>query len=217
MFCNEIPMIECRTSCFVMKDPPVMSEIKLDMSITQNVTRAFLKNNVKVEVLSTDAFCTQCSGQLCDKKRSIEISRGNRACGCYHMHTRVGNITLVYHISVICNGDTLLTMNEFLSSRFSKLYMKNPFSTTVGINQIDGTDEYFNLQDCIDKVIEYINGNGGFTVLGWYKRGAINDVSNEEVQNQVESSEIGCHVVSLNPSNCAVLDRVDFNSLKYDM
>ena len=75
MFCNEIPMIECRGGCFVMKDPLVMSQIHVDKSITQNITRSFLMNNVSVDVLYTDVFTTQCSGKLCDKQRSIEIGR----------------------------------------------------------------------------------------------------------------------------------------------
>ena len=218
MFCNEIPMIECRGGCFVMKDPSVMAEIDLDTSITNNVTRSFLKNNMKVEVLSTDVIATQCSGQLCDKQRSVEISRGNRACGCYSMHTRIVNLTLVHQISVSSKeGKQLLTMDDFSSSRFSMIYMKQAFSPTVGINQVDATDEYFKLHDCVDNVVEYINANGGFTVLGWYKRGEINDSSNDDSQNQVESSEMGYHVVSMNPTNLKVLDRAEFQTLKYDM
>ena len=108
-------------------------------------------------------------------------------------------------------------MDDFSSSRFSMLYMKQPFSPTVGINQVDATDEFFKLQDCIDAVVKYINDNGGFTVLGWYKRGEINDSSNDDSENQVQSSEMGYHVVSMKPTNFHVLNRAEFKKLKYDM
>ena len=50
-------------------------------------------------------------------------------------------------------------------------------------------------------VVRYINDNGGFTVIGWYKKGSINDISTEESDNQVESSEMGYHIVSITPTN----------------
>lgn len=73
------------------------------------------------------------------------------------------------------------------------------------------------MQDCIDNVIEYINGNGGFTVVGWYKRGGINDFSNDDSENQVESSEIGYHVVSIYPTNKAIMTNDEFRSQQFDM
>ena len=73
------------------------------------------------------------------------------------------------------------------------------------------------MQNCIDDVIDYINDNGGFTVSGWYKRGEINDISNEESQNQVESSDIGYHVVSIYPTNNLIISRNEFKSKKFDI
>lgn len=217
MFCNEIPMIECHGGCFVMKDPTAMSEIDVDMSITNNLTRSFLKNNMDVDVKYTNVHSTQCSGQLCDKQRAVEISRGNRACGCYHMHTRVGNLTLVHKICVSKGGNELLAMDDFSSSKFSNIFLKEPFSSTVKFNLLDLTPAFFKMQTCIDEVTKYINDNGGFTVSGWYKRGEINDISNEDSQNQVESSEIGYHIVCIHPTNSSIILRSAFNSLKFDM
>ena len=64
--------------------------------------------------------------------------------------------------------------------------------------------------------MKYINENGGFTVIGWYKRREINDISNEESQNEVESSDIGYHIVSNVPTNRLIVDRTEFNSMKFD-
>ena len=90
MFCNEIPLIECHWGCIVMKDPDVMVEVPVDTSIEQNCTRCFLRNKVQIDVVATTIHTTQCSGLFCDKQRSVEILRGQRACGCYHMNNRVG-------------------------------------------------------------------------------------------------------------------------------
>ena len=55
------------------------------------------------------------------------------------------------------------------------------------------------------------------TVIGWYKRGEINDISNDDSQNEVESSEIGYHVVCIYPTNNLIITRNDFKSKKFDM
>ena len=209
-FYNEIPIIECCGGCFVMKKCASVMEIDTDMAITNNKTRSFVNNNVTIDVLSTDVHTTKCSGLFCDRQRAIEISRGNRACGCYSMQSRIGNIVLVHQVSVSKGGVLVMNMDDFSSLEFSDLYMKSAFSSTVRFNILDFTPAYFRLQDCIDNVIDHINDAGGFTVIGWYKRGEINDVSNDDSQNQVESSEIVYHIVSIYQTNMDILNRNEF-------
>ena len=76
---------------------------------------------------------------------------------------------------------------------------------------------YYRLSETIDKVVEYINSAGGFTVVGWYKCGEINDQSNDDSQNEVESSEIGVHVVSIQPTDKKVLDDPIYKAMKFDL
>ena len=64
--------------------------------------------------------------------------------------------------------------------------------------------------------MEYVNNNGGFTVNGWYKRGEINDVSNDDIQNEVESSDIVYHIVYMFPTNRAIVNRVGLKNKKFD-
>ena len=57
--------------------------------------------------------------------------------------------------------------------------------------------------------MEFINQKGGFTVIGWYKRGEINDMSNDDSNNEVESSEIGYHIVCIYPTDKKLLTSPD--------
>ena len=127
MFCNEIPLIESRWGCIVMKDPAVMVEVPVDTSIEQNCTRCFLRNKVQIDVVATTIHTTQCSGLFCDKQRSVEILRGQRACGCYHMNNRVGSLALAHEIDVSLGDNQLMSMVDFSSTKFSNLYLKSPF------------------------------------------------------------------------------------------
>ena len=216
-FCNVIPIIESRGSCFVMKPPGCVASINIDVSVTKNTTRAFVLNNVDVEVTSMDVITTKCSGLFCDRQRAVDIGRGNRACGCFVMPDRVGNIILAHHVIVKKEHMVKVEMDDFSSLKFSSVYMKKPFSSTMRFNLLDYTPAYFTLQKAADDVLNYINVNGGFTVIGWYKRGEINDISNEENQNDVESGDIGYHIVSIYPTNRNLVERLEVKKLQFDM
>ena len=82
-----------------------------------------------------------------------------------------------------------------------------------------------NLLTDLENYFEFINDKGGLTNVGWYNRGVINykiivayqKINNDNSRNnyssyntneediQVESGEISCHVVSINPKNYELL------------
>ena len=199
-----------------MNPPGSVTSINIDMGVTKNTTRAFVLNNVSVDLSSMDVHNTKCSGIFCDRQRAVETGRGNRACGCYSMQNLIGNIVLVHQVTVSKGDTVILTMDDFSSLQFSSLYMKDDFTSTIRFNLLDYTPAYFSLQEAADNVVEYINTNGGFTVIGWYKRGEINDVSNDDSQNEVESSEIGYHIVYIFPTNRAIVNRVGLKNKQFD-
>jgi hypothetical protein len=77
------------------------------------------------------------------------------------------------------------------------------------------TTLYFVMMDNLDNCIRCINDNGGFTVVGWYKQGKINDQSMHNDSNnqnnnrngindndeQVDNGEISYHLCVVTPSN----------------
>jgi hypothetical protein len=113
------------------------------------------------------------------------------------------------------------------------LYQSSPFSSSIPASNLQFTDEYYQLTDKISDVIEYINRCGGFTVIGWYKRGRINDQSiitetnnrntnNEELDNQVDSGNISYHICEIRPTNYRINTvghqmQEELEALKYDM
>ena len=86
-------------------------------------------------------------------------------------------------------------MNLFSSNKFTKLYLSLYLFPNIVLSQLDiAAPEYFNIVKAIQTVINYINRNGGFTAIGWYKHGTINDMTlvenNNNTDNQVNTSEI---------------------------
>ena len=63
--------------------------------------------------------------------------------------------------------------------------------------------QIFKLENEIYLVLYYINENVGFNVIGQYKRDKVNYYSNETEKklDNVESGEIGTHIVSILPTD----------------
>eukprot|EP00957_Ditylum_brightwellii_P007547 570983-Ditylum_brightwellii.AAC.1 len=66
-------------------------------------------------------------------------------------------------------------MLKFSSIKFSKLYLDTYLPSSIKIRHLRMTNEYFELLDHIDRAVQCVNDNGGWTVAGWYKHGVIND------------------------------------------
>ena len=113
-------------------------------------------------------------------------------------------------------------IETFSSSRFSRLYQNAPFPSAIRADSLQLTDDYWNLSNCISNVIDFINENGGFTIIGWYKRGVINDQStitenivqggnngisnNTSTDNQIDNGEMNYHPYFIKPTDMQLLD-----------
>ena len=109
-------------------------------------------------------------------------------------------IALVHRIRVNCGDGEILTMDEFSSIKFSLLYLSEYFPNSAKRIDFDASEHLEALYGCIDNVIDFYNSNGGFTIIGWYKRGEINDSSNEEKNLKITSSSVGQHIISIYPT-----------------
>ena len=87
----------------------------------------------------------------------------------------ISNLSIL-HALVIKKGNTaILKMVGFSSLRFSKLYLSTLFSLTCRIDIFEKVDIHDKSEESVDAVIEHVNYSNGFTVIGWYKCGRIND------------------------------------------
>ena len=84
----------------------------------------------------------------------------------------------------------------------------------VRVSIMHMSDDYWYIEDVIEKLVKNINVNDGWIVVGWYKRGVINDrnviecLSNKNMNNntsnvntEVSTSEFSYHIVHMIPIN----------------
>ena len=86
--------------------------------------------------------------------------------------------------------------SKFSSINFTNLYMKNALSKNIPAKYFDDYEEIIKLDDTIKKIVDYINVNNSFVVIGWYKRGEIKDRGNKE-REQVDASNMMIHSVAI--------------------
>lgn len=232
---GDIPMLETQFPVIVMRTPDQIQPVPVNFEIQGNNALSFVQNGAIVSVKRTAPEETTCSGLFCDKQR-IQEWMGQRGCGCYHMTHRRSNIALDHSISILASSSTI-KMENYSSTQFSKLYLTSNLPPSIKIRDLRMTEEYFSLLDCIGNVIEFINNNGGFTVVGWYKRGIINDralvgnngnnnnsnmnnSNNEEVQ--VDNGEVNYHIIQMQPTDHELLNPhtalgSELQELKFDV
>ena len=138
------------------------------------------------------------------------------------------NTLVIQHDSL----DEPMYIEEYSSTKFSLLFQSSVLNSEITKSSLDMTDKFFSLEESIINGVEYINENGGFTIIGWYKRGQVQDrtvlVQNTNEQNsskygatvnqnvQVDNSQINFHPCVIRPTNknFFVNGSAKFNHLK---
>ena len=216
LMADDIPMLETRLPVIVMKRPREFFAISIDRGIASNASRAFVYNHCQIRIQSSTTEETKCAGLFCDKQRVREVLQSKNGCGCYSMQSRRSNLITTHNL-IVTNEETGLDeyFPNFSSSKFSSLYQNKPFSASVRKSELQMTSQFFVMMNSMENCVNYINENGGFTIVGWYNRGRINDqsmdndanlnntrnASNNNDDQQVDNGEIGYHLCVVSPSN----------------
>ena len=228
------------TEAFVpMKDPdPInMVQIPIKTNIQGDDLEAFSLNKCTVRVVDSTPEETGCAGFFCDKQRIHEAKLYRQGCGCYCWSDRKNNMVLDHKLRIYHKeSGTKIYCSSYTSIRFSSLYQNRPFSASVRRRELDRTTQFFELKKCVDDCIQLINNNGGFTVVGWYKRGMVNDRvilsategADERVKRmfstevtQVDSGKLHIHPCLITPSNTTFSNKASvlrsrLDSMKFD-
>ena len=216
---GKVPIIESRGSCIILKTPVKLKQVPLNPNIDQEATHAFVLNGMKLDILYSYPLETNCSGSFCDRQRVVEVLRSGRGCGCYSMISRKSRLVIAHDL-IISKTDTNIDIEieSFSSLKFSKFYLDGNLPQKLTFLDLDNTKFMRDIRTSIEKCVNYINSNGGWTVVGWYKKGVSNDVSNAAQAVQVDSSEISYHAVKMYPSVPATSSNYGqhLQTMKYD-
>lgn len=232
---DENPILDVCTNAILMKLPPYFEEVPENK--TSHDSHAFLYNNMKLRIIQSILICTSCGGgNFCDRQR-IQDWNHKRGCGCFGQGGRTkNNSSLVFqHLIEVSKGDIKITMSDFSSLQFDRLFLKNSFRGRVTSESITSKREYVGVQKSFKKGVGKLNKNSGVTAVGWYKRGTVNDLSllegnllnngkpnSNDPNLKVDAGDLNRHIVHILPSDRDFLDKStslwkELDDLKYDV
>ena len=163
-----------------------------------------------------------CDGLFRDKQRVLEVQQYNEGCCCYCYNSKrmtaiVDHTFRIKDKSFRENGTVIMAYNHSFV-QFSLLYQTAVFSSQIRQTAVELTNAFFDLEDAVENVIYLINCNGGFTIIGWCKRGEITSLTllhqkkkvemhkqpnNETFEVQMDGSTINYHPCIIKPTNTA--------------
>ena len=140
-----------------------------------------------------------------------------QGCCCFKFSQRRPNMEIIH--TLVFNHDSLedpIYIDEYSSTRFSLLFQNSVLNAEVTKESMDMTSKFSDMEEKIENGVCLINQNGGFTIIGWYKRGQVQDrtvliqKSSENTSkfsntnnepSKVDNSEIKIHPCVIRPSN----------------
>ena len=198
---GDIPLLITNNSVTVLKTPTTYPEFHINRTTVKNSTKSFCIHGMRLKVTYIAPAETTCSGLFCDRQRAVETTSSGKACGCYSMDTRRGNMVTMHDIVFIDkNGEEVFDIQDFTSLKFSSLFQDLPFPVSTRLHHLDNTDHFDNLFDCITDIINHVNGHNGFTVSGWYKKGEVDDQTKKDAGVTVDSGIWNIHPVHIIPT-----------------
>ena len=233
---GDIPLLVSKFPARVLKDPSRFVSIGINLQTQGNESFAFVANNANITIDGFTPVPTSCSGLFCDRQRVDDWYGTDRGCGCYSMTHRRSSIGFQHDVTSTLNSGDTISMSGFSSAKFSKLYLSANFSPNTNVDQLEFTSEFFEIMNHLEQVVDYIHDNGGFTIIGWYKRGVINDRSlcqnntsagnnnsssnNESIE--VDNGQANFHITQIFPTNRDFTDPTTLlgetlASLKFDV
>jgi hypothetical protein len=194
----------------------------------------FVCHNQKLTIASVypegkaDMYKLSCSGKLCDRKM---IGGKNQTCGCFNSSDNWSSFVLQY--SVQYAGDTFApedfcedcgggigriaaSCNDERSLRTTELFMKD--GDKLGpLQRADRLALARDIRKSVKKCVDYINANGGFTIVGTAMVGVrIDENEAAGTRRTVMSEHPTFHAAYVMPTDSKLPDREDYKKLKYD-
>ena len=189
---HEIPIVEISSrmlSCVTKYAFSCLPEINVDQNVKK--LSAFSCKNAKLTVLGVNLVGTCCAGQMCDAVDTATC----QVCGCWTPAPHISKMVVDLSLKLEMNGESH-RVDNFRSRVFTmKLFGGKALSRSVNL---ESWYEYLNIQhrfeDNVIKAFENGNSTGGFSVVGWYRRGMTKQ--NGVVSQEANVSSNDNHVVA---------------------
>ena len=200
VYCNDIYILTPSGGAILIEEPKTstISDFWSDAS-DSNKTVSFQQTG-KIFLVNLAVTTCNCVGFFCDRQNLTENQKNGNSCPCYSSgDARHAKLTLNFTLKIELRNGITLQVDDFTSHRFSQFFLKSPFQSTTSFNEWDHTDKYIKLVQSVTALLNFVNVNGQWTVIGWSKRGEINDQSVLGEDQKVQSTDVKHHITTIFP------------------
>ena len=220
---GDIPLIQSHHPAIVLHSPSSFLEFIPHENLEGESSRAFVLNGAQLICKAFSCEKTKCGGSFCDRQRLIEWNTVTGSCGCYAQRSRgTNNLSLLYHVMKVNHHGKSYIHKNFSSHSFTLGFLNRDFPIGVQANDLQLSEAFWLLGDSIQESIKFVNENGGWTVIGWYSRGLINDrtltglINNgssttsttnlNNVEIQIDGADLTYHFCKIVPTNADIMN-----------
>lgn len=204
----------------------------------EDATVYFSKNGIQIALhaIELETNTVSCSGRQCDRQRISTVNKGNSTCGCAFTERGPamvidGSLELYVPAEFVPQEDTIgeagiknthtlgdadhdctvKMVDNFRSWRFTNSIIKN--ADQLDPSRVSRSD----LRKNCKSVVTYVNENGGWDIVGWYKMGTSADASdNDRLANRNVSNVTRFHISLLRPTNLTLVRSDEYKSHQYN-
>ena len=210
-----IPLLKADQPSMVMRPPAALPETPINSNVEGDKCHAFTINGALLTISKTKVCETSCGGFFCDKQRADEIVKPT-ACGCFNMLSYRSKLAVAHNITIeaLDANQTVIRQKCFSSAAFSRIYLKGSFPQNSNAGMFEHNEQYSNLKNAARQNVNIINENGGWTIVGWYKRGMMTDralignVDQISADDAQVDGDVNYHIVNIIPTVRTHLERV---------
>jgi hypothetical protein len=151
-----------------------------------------------------------CGGYLCDR----QTLKGNEKVCCCLFNAGYSSLVLEVAVKVHLGGELVLEMQDYRSWKFTNLVIGN-LNPALSIDDFQGSTER-KMRSAIKCIVSYINEHGGWSIVGWMRRGFQVDAvekGNKIVGDEVTAENVSPHIIKMVPTMPCV---EEINQRKYE-
>ena len=160
--------------------------------------QAFHYTNVTLTLTNMNVSHTNCCGNLCD---SIDMKGADGSwksqCPCFSVTKALGSVVFDLNFTAKTGvPGEMFEVKRFTSRMFTGMVTKNGIPSSINVAQLERSGADLNIAKKLDDLIETINKDGGFNVLGWVRIGRMSDpTANDGTPGATKSTILSSHMI----------------------
>ena len=212
---DHTPILDWKSSAFIPVEHSQRhlstTEPRFTLPHYVGMTHYFVLTEKRIKITSIKySPVLTCLGIQCDRQKS------KHGCSCIHAsgtgNSNVFECSVTFDVPEKVDMSGKVTVSQFQSYKLTKFFFKSfeDFAQSHDWNDVDDSQNLIRRK--WERLVQYINNHGGWTLVGWCMLGDHYDAAGGS--DKVQNFETRIHLSMVQPTNEIRADDVEVNRLK---